>query len=194
MDGGLGNADRFLRPTYPSSSDGRHFGDAIRSDFVRRKNLSRNEKSDDPMDDENLRGVSWRCAAPRRFCLPPNESRNRTSSFIFTDDQGYGDIGCFGATGYQTPHLDQMAREGRKLTSFYVAQAVCSASRAALLTGCYSNRVGILGALGPRSRIGINPGRAIITRIAQGERLHDRCDRKMAPRRPTGISPHKAWV
>lgn len=75
---------------------------------------------------------------------------------IFADDLGYADLGCFGAQGIETPHLDRMARDGCRLTDFYVAQAVCSASRAALLTGCYSNRVGILGALGPAARIGIH--------------------------------------
>lgn len=76
---------------------------------------------------------------------------------IFTDDQGYGDVGVFGSQNIQTPHLDKMATEGIQLTSFYVAQAVCSASRAALLTGSYSNRVGIHGALMPGSKIGLNP-------------------------------------
>ena len=74
---------------------------------------------------------------------------------IFTDDQGYGDIGAFGATGYATPNLDRLAREGVKFTNFHVAQAVCSASRAALLTGCYPNRLGIHGALGPNATHGI---------------------------------------
>jgi len=76
---------------------------------------------------------------------------------ILTDDQGYADVGCFGARGFATPNLDRMASQGMKFTSFYVSQAVCSASRAALLTGCYSERVSIQGALGPQSRIGLNP-------------------------------------
>ncbi len=75
---------------------------------------------------------------------------------IFCDDLGYGDLGGYGARGYATPNLDRMASEGIRFKRFYVAQAVCSASRAALLTGCYPNRVGIKGALGPRSKIGIN--------------------------------------
>lgn len=75
---------------------------------------------------------------------------------IFTDDQGYGDLGVFGATGFTTPNIDRLARDGSKFTNFHVAQAVCSASRAALLTGCYSNRVGIHGALGPQANHGIN--------------------------------------
>lgn len=75
---------------------------------------------------------------------------------IFCDDMGYGDIGPFGCKAYTTPNLNRMAKEGRKFTNFHVSQAVCSASRTALLTGCYNNRVGIHGALGPGSRIGIN--------------------------------------
>lgn len=74
---------------------------------------------------------------------------------VFTDDQGYADIGCFGAQGYTTPNLDRMAREGRRFTDFHVAQAVCTASRAALLTGCYPNRIGLQGALGPGARVGL---------------------------------------
>jgi arylsulfatase A len=76
---------------------------------------------------------------------------------IFCDDLGYADIGCFGAKGHRTPHLDRLAKQGTRFTSFYVSQAVCSASRASLLTGCYANRVGIHGALGPNSKIGLNP-------------------------------------
>jgi arylsulfatase A-like enzyme len=75
---------------------------------------------------------------------------------IFTDDQGYADVGVYGAQGYTTPNLDRMAAEGMRFTDFYVAQPVCSASRAALLTGCYPNRIGITGALGPRSTHGIH--------------------------------------
>ena len=60
---------------------------------------------------------------------------------IFTDDQGYGDLGCFGATHVHTPNIDRLAREGLKLTSFYVAAPVCTPSRAALMTGCYPKRV-----------------------------------------------------
>ncbi len=75
---------------------------------------------------------------------------------IFTDDQGYADVGAFGAKGFRTPNLDRMASEGRKFTNFHVSQPVCSASRAALLTGCYSNRIGIHGALGPADPRGLS--------------------------------------
>ncbi len=75
---------------------------------------------------------------------------------IFTDDQGYADVGgVFGAKGFTTPNLDRMAAQGRTFTNFHVAQAICSASRAALLTGCYSNRVGFHGAIAPDSPIGL---------------------------------------
>jgi arylsulfatase A len=90
----------------------------------------------------------------------PAESADRAGRpnvvIVFADDLGYADVGCFGGHDLSTPHIDRMAREGCRLTSFYVAQAVCSASRTALLTGCYPNRVGILGALGPQSRHGIH--------------------------------------
>lgn len=84
---------------------------------------------------------------------------------ILTDDMGYGDLSSFGATQYKTPNLDKMVSEGVRFTNFYVAQAVCSASRAALLTGCYSNRVSILGALGPESKIGLNPSEETIAEV-----------------------------
>jgi arylsulfatase A-like enzyme len=76
---------------------------------------------------------------------------------IFCDDLGYADVGCFGSKGARTPNIDRLASEGVRFTDFYVAQAVCSASRAALMTGCYNVRVGINGALGPKSKIGLNP-------------------------------------
>jgi arylsulfatase len=76
---------------------------------------------------------------------------------IFTDDQGYNDVGVFGADDIETPNLDQMANDGAKLTNFYAAQAVCSASRAAILTGCYPNRIGIHNAFMPNSKKGLNP-------------------------------------
>lgn len=64
---------------------------------------------------------------------------------LFADDMGYGDLGCFGHPTIPTPNLDQMAREGVKLTQFYVASPVCSPSRAALLTGRYPVRTGMYG-------------------------------------------------
>lgn len=88
---------------------------------------------------------------------------------IFTDDQGYQDVGTFGSPNIKTPHLDQMAREGVKLTSFYAAQAVCSASRAALLTGCYPNRIGIHQALMPQSKVGLNPQETTVAEMLKSQ-------------------------
>jgi arylsulfatase A len=84
---------------------------------------------------------------------------------VFNDDMGYADVGVFGAKGYTTPNIDRLAREGVRFSNFHVAQAVCSASRAALLTGCYSNRVGIHGALGPNSTHGIHAAETTIAEI-----------------------------
>lgn len=86
---------------------------------------------------------------------------------IFTDDQGYQDLGVFGAEGYTTPHLDQMAAEGTQFTNFHVAHAVCSASRASLLTGCYANRLGIYGALSHESNHGLDPEEVTIAEMLQ---------------------------
>lgn len=84
---------------------------------------------------------------------------------IFMDDMGYGDLGCYGATGYTTPNLDRMASQGVRFTNFVSAQAVCSASRAGIMTGCYPNRVGISGALMPDSKIGLNPEEETIAEV-----------------------------
>jgi arylsulfatase A len=86
---------------------------------------------------------------------------------VFIDDMGYADIGPFGATAYPTPNLDRMAAEGRTFTDFYVTQAVCSASRCGLLTGCYNVRVGILGALGPSAKHGINENEVTLAEICK---------------------------
>jgi arylsulfatase A len=88
---------------------------------------------------------------------------------VYADDLGYADIAPFstkaGAARPRTPNLDRMAAEGIRLTNFYVAQAVCSASRAALLTGSYSNRVGITGALNHTAKHGINANEMTIAEV-----------------------------
>jgi arylsulfatase A-like enzyme len=77
---------------------------------------------------------------------------------IFTDDQGYNDLSCFGSKKIRTPFLDQLAKEGRKFTNFHVPCSVCSPSRAALLTGSYPKRVGMhRHVLFPQSDYGLNP-------------------------------------
>jgi arylsulfatase len=91
------------------------------------------------------------------FCRPVEKTQTPNIILIFMDDLGYGDLSCYGASQYKTPNLDRMAAQGIRFTSFMSAQAVCSASRAGMLTGCYPNRVGISGALMPDAKIGLNP-------------------------------------
>ena len=76
---------------------------------------------------------------------------------VLTDDQGYADVGVFGAQGFTTPNLDRLAAEGVQLTNFYVGAPICSPSRAALMTGSYPVRVGITEVLQPSSAVGLNP-------------------------------------
>jgi len=101
----------------------------------------------------------------RHTCWPATRLPNIV--IIYTDDLGYGDVGIFGGSEFDTPNLDGMAAEGVRFTDFYVAQPVCSASRAALLTGCYPNRIGILGALGPKSQHGISDSEATIAQVVK---------------------------
>ena len=86
---------------------------------------------------------------------------------IFMDDMGYADVSCFGAQGYETPNIDRLAQEGSKFTNFHVAQPVCSASRAALLTGCYPNRIGIHGALSPKVTHGLSADEMTLAEVAK---------------------------
>ena len=76
---------------------------------------------------------------------------------INMDDMGYGDTEPYGMTGIPTPNFNRLAKEGTRFTHFNAAQAVCSASRAALLTGCYPNRLGLAGALMPWAKNALNP-------------------------------------
>ncbi len=88
---------------------------------------------------------------------------------IFCDDQGYGDVGCYGAQGFETPNLDRMAREGMRFTDFHASTAVCSASRALVLALGMLVLMSILGALGPNSKIGINENETLLPEILKAE-------------------------
>jgi hypothetical protein len=97
-----------------------------------------------PISADSTDGAAWAAQQHSGFAI---NIANRTAIpnfvLIFTDDQGYGDLGCFGSETIRTPHLDRLAKEGRKFTSFMSASSVCTPSRAALLTGCYPKRVGM---------------------------------------------------
>lgn len=109
--------------------------------------------------------LTWNLFLIPQYCLLAADTPNVV--IVFTDDQGYADVGCFGATDFETPNLDRMAAEGRKFTSFYVSQAVCGASRASLLSGCYANRIGMLGAPSHRSTHGINASEVLIPELCK---------------------------
>ena len=83
---------------------------------------------------------------------------------IFLDDAGWADFRPFGRTPYPTPHVENLAREGCRFDNFYVPQAICSASRSALLSGCYPGRTKVFGAPGPRAR-GLEPSFATMGEV-----------------------------
>jgi len=84
---------------------------------------------------------------------------------IYMDDMGYGDVDAYGGIDYITPNIDRLAVQGMRFTNFYAAQPICTASRAAILTGCYPNRIGIFGALHPHSKIGISDKEVTIAQM-----------------------------
>ncbi len=94
---------------------------------------------------------------------------------IFTDDLGYADVGSFGAKGFTTPHLDQMAVKGVRFTDFHVAAHVCTPSRAALLTGRYPQRIGLTKVLFPWSKDGLAPEELTIAEVLQKEGYNTAC-------------------
>ena len=99
-------------------------------------------------------------AATSALTTCTNEKKGLTEKpnivLIFLDDAGWGDFRPFTQTQYSTPHIDQLARDGCSFYNFYVPQAICSASRAALLTGCYPEHTKFHGAHAPRER-GLDP-------------------------------------
>lgn len=86
---------------------------------------------------------------------------------ILTDDQGYADLGCFGSDNIRTPHIDRLAREGARLTCFYAAAPICTPTRAALMTGCYAERVGLSTPLHVYDHVGLNPAEETLAEALQ---------------------------
>lgn len=86
---------------------------------------------------------------------------------IFADDMGYSDLSSYGSVAYQTPNIDRLAAGGARFTDFYVSQPICTASRASLMTGAYANRIGLNGALGPNTGIGIHPDETTLGELFQ---------------------------
>jgi len=95
-------------------------------------------------------GLTASCSTLSRSPRPPN------IVMIFLDDSGFADFRPFGSPAYDTPNVRQLAAGGCRFTNFHVPQAICSASRGALLTGCYPERTGLVGAHPPRAR-GMDP-------------------------------------
>ena len=105
------------------------------------------------------------CAAAGPRQASPNRLPNIV--LIFTDDQGYQDLGCFGSPDIRTPNIDRLRAGGMKFSDAYVAQPVCGASRAALLTGCYPNRIGLLGAPSHTAKHGIHADEMTIAQLVK---------------------------
>lgn len=88
---------------------------------------------------------------------------------IFMDDMGYGDPVCYGGGPYRTPNIDALAAQGIRFTDFYAAQAVCTASRSALMTGCYPTRIGIHGAIDHNAKFALNPDETTIAEMLKAK-------------------------
>ena len=115
-----------------------------------------------------IASAALQCAGPDPVEGPPNVI------IIFTDDQGYGDLGCYGSPNIQTPNIDRMAAEGMRFTSFYAAP-FCGPSRAQIMTGCYPPRVGHARNHGPGSKAGLHPDEVTIADLLKEEGYATMC-------------------
>ncbi|MBI1226881.1 MAG: sulfatase-like hydrolase/transferase [Bacteroidetes bacterium] len=106
------------------------------------------------------------------FCFSKPAAPPPNVVIIFMDDMGYGDVECYGGYPYHTPNINQLAAEGMRFTNYYAAQAVCSASRAALMTGCYPNRIGISGAFNHASKAALNPNEETLAELLKAQGYH----------------------
>ena len=96
--------------------------------------------------------------------------------FLFADDLGYADLGCYGSDKIATPNLDRMAAEGIRFNDFYTGEPVCTPTRAALMTGCYPKRVGLhRHVLFPSSKTGLNPSEITVARLLKDQGYATMC-------------------
>src|SRR5215469_924240 len=109
-----------------------------------------------------MMGAGFAGSLKAQSARPPN------FVLIFLDDSGWADFHPFGNPAYRTPNVERLAGQGCAFHNFYVTQAVCSASRSSLLSGCYPGRTKVFGAIGPRAR-GLDPKYATM-----GEVFHSR--------------------
>lgn len=114
--------------------------------------------------------------------------------FIYADDMGYGDIGCYGAKAIKTPNIDRMASEGVRLTSFYSVSPICTPSRAALMTGRYAARMGVdqmrlANVLFPADKTGLPQSETTVARALKDRGYATACIGKWHLGR---VSPHRA--
>lgn len=119
--------------------------------------------------------LSWRCLIAAlvaiQIAVPATAAAKPNIILILCDNLGYGDIGCFGSELHRTPHIDRMADEGLKLTSFYVSSGVCTPSRSSIMSGCYPRRVNMhksdLGGLvlQPVSPKGLHPNEVTMAEV-----------------------------
>lgn len=114
----------------------------------------------------SLQKLRWLLGLMAIVLLSPTVKPQRPNVvLILMDDMGYGDLSCYGASTYSTPIIDRLAVEGTRFTNFLAAQPICTASRAALLTGCYPNRLGLSGALQSYASEGLNPEEETIAEL-----------------------------
>jgi len=117
------------------------------------------------------------------LCLGAKKNQKPNLVVIFTDDQGYRDLSCFDAQGFQTPNIDKLSQDGIKFTNFYAGASVCTPSRAALLTGCYPERVGMSDVLFPKgptwtknkTNKGLNPNETTLPEMLKAEGYATAC-------------------
>lgn len=112
-----------------------------------------------------LKTLGWGAAALALNGCGAGKRSYTNIIIIYADDQGYDDLGCYGAESISTPNIDELAKTGVRFTNFYSAHGVCSASRAALLTGCYGNRVSVYGAYGPQAKNGLHPNEETLAEV-----------------------------